>query len=94
MGMTTAQETSMPPGLPVMLNECQAAVFLGVSPSTLTTWRSLGRYNLKFYKVGGRVRYDTKHLLAFLQAREVTPSRTRRRATPRLSTGPRKGGTR
>ena len=35
-----------------LLDENQTAQFLNVSPGTLSVWRSTGRYQLPFLKVG------------------------------------------
>jgi excisionase family DNA binding protein len=60
-----------------------AARVLGVQPGTLEVWRSSGRYDLPFIKVGRCVRYrraDLDHWLA---------SRTRvQTATPQLEGRP------
>lgn len=52
-----------------LLDEKQAADYLTVSPGTLAVWRSTGRYNLPFVKVGRRVRYRIADLDAWLDAR-------------------------
>lgn len=46
-----------------------AAELLGVSPKTLAIWRSAGRYNLQFVKVGRLVRYRVSDIEAFLRSR-------------------------
>ena len=52
-----------------LLDEKQAAELLTVSPGTLSVWRSTGRYNLPFVKVGRMVRYRLSDLDAWLDAR-------------------------
>lgn len=52
-----------------LLDEQQAAEHLTVSPGTLSVWRSTGRYNLPFVKVGRMVRYRRADLDAWLEAR-------------------------
>jgi hypothetical protein len=52
-----------------LLNEQEAAQFLDTAPGTLSVWRSTGRYNLPFLKVGRSVRYRRADLLAWLDAR-------------------------
>lgn len=42
---------------------------LGVSPGTLSVWRSTGRYSLPFVKVGRNVRYSRRALSAWLETR-------------------------
>ena len=54
---------------PVNVDEKQAAVALGVRPTTLAVWRSTGRYNLPFLKVGRSVKYRLSDLAAFLALR-------------------------
>ena len=56
---------------PQLLTNNQAAAFLGVSPSTLTTWRCTKRYALPFIKVGGCVRYAESDLIEFIAARRI-----------------------
>ncbi len=53
---------------PVQVDDKQAAQVLGVKASTLSVWRSTGRYNLPFVKVGRLVRYRVADLAAFLAA--------------------------
>jgi excisionase family DNA binding protein len=52
-----------------LLSEQEAAELLTVSPGTLSVWRSTGRYNLPFLKVGRMVRYRRGDLLAWLESR-------------------------
>lgn len=52
-----------------LLSESQAADLLQVSPGTLSVWRSTGRYNLPFVKIGARVRYRRGDLQAWLDSR-------------------------
>lgn len=54
-----------------LLNEQQAAQFLGVKPASLQVWRSTKRYHLQYVKVGRLVRYRLSALQAFLSSREV-----------------------
>lgn len=44
---------------------------LGVTAHTLAVWRSTGRYNLPFVKVGKSVRYKLADVHAFLEERTV-----------------------
>lgn len=50
-----------------LLSKEQAAQFIGVSIQTLYNWRSQG---LRYYKVGGRVRYKKDDLLKFAEPKE------------------------
>ena len=52
-----------------LLDEKAAAQFLDNSPGTLSVWRSTGRYNLPFIKIGRNVRYRRSDLLAWLEKR-------------------------
>lgn len=52
-----------------LLNEKQAAELLDTAPGTLSVWRSTGRYNLPFIKIGRKVRYRRADLLAWLEQR-------------------------
>lgn len=54
---------------PVHVDDVQAASVLGVKKSTLAVWRSTGRYNLPFLKVGRLVRYRVSDLAEFLARR-------------------------
>jgi excisionase family DNA binding protein len=56
---------------PQLLDTKQAADYLGLSPTTLITWRSTQRYDLPYVKLGGIVRYDERDLLAWLESRKV-----------------------
>ncbi len=60
---------------PKLLNEREAADYIGLKPSTLTTWRSTGRYDLPFIKAGRLVRYRVTDLDRFLEARTVNSTR-------------------
>lgn len=49
-----------------MMNECEAAEFLGVSAKTLRNWRCAGTVDLPFYKIGGRsIRYRRGDVITF-----------------------------
>lgn len=52
-----------------LLDDHAAAALLDVSPGTLSVWRSTGRYNLPFLKIGRKVRYRRSALEAWMQAR-------------------------
>jgi predicted site-specific integrase-resolvase len=59
-----------PQHIPSLLTTEQAAVFLSVSPHTLAVWRSTGRYNLPYAKIGNRVRYELVDLQAYINKRK------------------------
>lgn len=46
-----------------------AAEYIGVSPGTLSVWRSTGRYDLPFLKIGRSVRYRKADLDSWLERR-------------------------
>lgn len=58
-----------PKSPPVHIDDKQAADALGVKPTTLAVWRSTGRYNLPFLKVGRLVKYRLSDLAEFLARR-------------------------
>jgi len=47
----------------------EAAHLLGVRPATLATWRTIGRYNLPYVKIGARVRYRLADVEDFIERR-------------------------
>ena len=51
---------------PLQLNDRDAALVLGVKTSTLAVWRSTGRYQLRYIKVGRLIRYRVSDLADFL----------------------------
>lgn len=54
------------------VDDRQAASVLGVKTTTLAVWRSTGRYNLPFLKVGRLVKYRVSDLAEFLIRRTAT----------------------
>lgn len=61
-----------PKSPPVHIDDKQAADALGVKPTTLAVWRSTGRYNLPFLKVGRLVKYRLSDLAEFLARRTAS----------------------
>jgi excisionase family DNA binding protein len=57
-----------------LFNEDQTAEYLSVAAQTLSVWRSSGRYDLPFIKVGRVVRYRKADLDAWLESRTVRPA--------------------
>lgn len=55
-----------------LLDDIDAAAALGIAPGTLSVWRSVGRYNLKFSKIGRRVKYRVGDLREFIARRTAT----------------------
>lgn len=58
-----------------LLSPKEAASHIGVREPTLAVWRSSGRYNLAFIKVGRLVRYRRSVFDAFLEANTATQTR-------------------
>ena len=54
-----------------LLNNLQAAAYIGVSPGTLEVWRCTKRYHIPLIKVGRLVRYRKSELDGFLQHRTI-----------------------
>jgi hypothetical protein len=55
--------------IPRLYTPRQAADLLGVKSSTLAEWRSTGRYDLCYVKVGRRIMYPENGLVAFIEKR-------------------------
>ena len=55
--------------VPTAVNEGDAAIILGVKPTTLANWRCTGRYNLPFIKSGRLVRYRVTDLAQWIAKR-------------------------
>ncbi|MCX7112244.1 MAG: helix-turn-helix domain-containing protein [Proteobacteria bacterium] len=53
-----------------LLDDKDAASGLDVSPGTLSVWRSTGRYNLPYHKIGRKVRYRVSDLIAWRDSRQ------------------------
>lgn len=84
--MPLKENHSNPPhrdALNPLLHESVVAEILGVSPGTLRVWRSTGRYNLRFVKVGRHVRYRREDVESFINSRTMehtnAPSQVRAR---------------
>lgn len=54
---------------PDLVDEAEAARILDVKPGTLSVWRSVGRYNIPFIKIGRKVRYSRTALNAWIESR-------------------------
>lgn len=52
-----------------LLDDKLTAAALDTTPGTLCTWRSTGRHNLPYVKVGRRVKYRVGDLLDWLEQR-------------------------
>ena len=53
-----------------LLKPDQVATILGVRPATLAIWRSTGRQNLQYIKVGKFVMYRRSAVEEFIRSRE------------------------
>lgn len=74
MATTTAASTSLNDNDIVnrtreLLDERQAAEYLTLSAGTLSVWRSTGRYEIPFVKIGSRVRYKRAELEKWIESR-------------------------
>jgi excisionase family DNA binding protein len=56
------------------LNTQEAATLLGLKPQTLHLWRSAGRYNLPFVRLGRAVRYRREDIEQFVASCRVVPA--------------------
>jgi predicted DNA-binding transcriptional regulator AlpA len=54
-----------------LIGERECALWLGVKPSTLQTWRSRWSDGPPFYKIGNAVRYDPAEVKAWLETRRA-----------------------
>lgn len=55
-----------------LLDEREAAQLLGITAGTLAVWRSTGRYDLEFVKIGRAVRYRRSALQTWMASRTRT----------------------
>lgn len=73
---TAASSPNHPTVTPVdpaeLLTEAQVSKMLGISPKTLATWRSTGRYALPFLRIGARIRYRRQDVATWLESRQRT----------------------
>ena len=53
-----------------LLTEAEAAEFLGVSPGTLSVWRSKGK-GPSYSKIGSSVRYNLASLLGYIERNKI-----------------------
>lgn len=54
-----------------LLNNSQAAAYIGVTPSTLEVWRCTKRHPIPFIKVGRLVKYRRSALDDFLERQTI-----------------------
>lgn len=55
-----------------LLTPQEAATILGISAGTLEVWRSTGRYDLRYIKVGRRVMYRVHDIQVFIEKRSMS----------------------
>jgi excisionase family DNA binding protein len=55
-----------------LLSDKDAAAYLGLAEGTLAVWRSSGRYQIPFLKIGSKVRYRQSDLDEWLESRTHT----------------------
>ena len=74
-----------------LLDNREAAQVIGITPGTLHVWRCTGRHQIKFIRVGSKIRYRLEDLLAWLESRAVVPKPEqkpkRKRSGPRNRPG-------
>lgn len=63
--ITPVQIRILPDG---RMTSANAALYLGVEPQTLTTWRHLGKGPSAYTKIGGRVFYRQAVLDSFIES--------------------------
>jgi predicted site-specific integrase-resolvase len=54
-----------------LLSPKHTAELLGVTTGTLAVWRCKRRYQLRFVKIGSKVRYRSEDIQRFIEARSV-----------------------
>ena len=52
-----------------LLSDKEATKYLGLADGTLSVWRSTGRYQIPFIKIGANVRYRCSALDSWLDSR-------------------------
>lgn len=61
----------MSDSLPKLMDTTKAAEYLGISPTTLTTWRCTRQVDVPFVKVGRVIRYTEADLGRFVEQNRV-----------------------
>lgn len=59
----------------IVLNDVQAARYLGLSPQTLRNYRSCGNKGPAYHKLGSRCVYKISDLEKYLAERRIDPER-------------------
>lgn len=52
-----------------LITPTEAANLLGVKEGTLSVWRSTGRYEIPYVKIGRKVKYRYSDLISYIQSR-------------------------
>lgn len=52
-----------------LLDPEHTALLLGITPGTLSVWRSVGRYQLPYVQIGRKIMYRRSDLEAWLESR-------------------------
>lgn len=52
-----------------LISDREATSYLGLADGTLAVWRSTGRYQIPFIKIGANVRYRKSDLDTWLESR-------------------------
>jgi len=55
------------------LSQEETAEMLGVRTSTLASWRSSGKYGLKYIKIGKKITYMKKDVKEFIESCKIIP---------------------
>lgn len=56
---------------PILLDNNEAAAYVGITPRTLEVWRCVKRHAIPYIKVGRLVKYRPADLDAFLEAHTI-----------------------
>ncbi len=64
-------------GSDTLLDEKETAGILGVTPGTLSVWRSTGRYAVPFIKVGRLVKYRSSAIDDWIKSRTQVSGATK-----------------
>lgn len=64
--LAPAPVVSLPMDADALLTPQRVAAWLGVKEQTLAVWRTKGKYNLEYVKIGSRVMYRREAIEAFI----------------------------
>lgn len=60
--------------VPTLLSTEDAAIYLGISPRTLETWRCKQRYDIPYVRIGSVVRYKISDLDNYISKNTILAS--------------------